>query len=265
MGGAIDIDFDEAKFREAIAKIEQAMRDLVHTWFPKLDPYMDKFFTLLKYVTPDWAVDAAYALIKAAIEILEALANFIIDLFEGVFVPVSSFIRGTLWAKEIDFIGARSTALKDSSDKVAITWSGEGQRAFSLHAEKQVAQVDAMKACAESARNQAYIIAGATAGFYIAIGIVIAKTFAADTVAVGSTVVDGPVGPAAAAAATGIGIGEIGAIVAATVAALSVEVQAITNLTDKAKAIADTWPAPAAPYNDGSASDGDRSDWSTER
>lgn len=263
--GAVDFSFDEAEFRAVIAEIEEAIRSLVDTWFPRLDPYMDQFFSVISWIVPDWVVEAAYVLIRVAFEVLEALVNLVIDLLEGVLVPISAAVRGILWHQEISFFEERVTALTDSNDAVALTWSGAGQEAFAQHAGRQIDQLTAMKDCAASARNNALAIAGVALGLYVGLGFTIAEVVTVDTVAVASTVIDGPIGPAAAATETGLGIGKIGAIVGLTVGAVGAMVPIIVDLSDKARAVGDEWPSTVGAYNDGSASDGDRTDWSTER
>lgn len=215
---------------------------------------------------PPWVVEAAYRLIDWAIELIEDLTNLIIRLLEGIGFPGYAFVLSVRWHEQAQSLAEIGTSLRDTADQLGVTWQGEGQRAFALHAAKQYEKVDAMAAFATTASKQlgAGAVTGAT--FYVSLAMIIAQTTTEVSAAAASTAVDGPVGPAAAGASAGVGALKILALVAAVGIPVGYLAQSWLALTDSADAVAVAWPDPSVnTYADGSASDGDRSDWSTER
>lgn len=261
---SVEIDFDQAAFEEACDKIREGIDEAVDTVFPWLRPLLDAFFDSFWFPIPDIIRQAGYKVVEWAFEVLESLVNSLVDLFEGMLVPVTAFLRGQYWSGQHDALSTHASELQSALDAVAITWTGRGQRAFAVHAEKQVAEVTAAADLAKTMRTQCWVTAAAGLTCYIGIAVAVVKFITVASAASASTPVTGPGGPAAAGASAGIGFAEVAAIVTAVLAALGQNVGGYVALADAADALAGGWPTPGgSQYSDGSAGDGDGTDWST--
>ncbi|MVA76524.1 hypothetical protein GC722_10880 [Auraticoccus sp. F435] len=261
---AIEVDFDPAAFEEACDKIRQGIDEAVDAVFPQLRPLIDVFFDAFLLPVPDFIRQAGYKVVEWAFEMLESLVNGLVDLFEGMLVPVTAFLRGRYWADQHEALSTHASNLQEAVDAVSVTWTGRGQRAFAVHAGEQVAQVEAAAELAKSMRTQCWATAAAGLTCYLGIAVAVVKFITVATASTASTPVTGPGGPAAAGAAAGVGFAEVAGVVTAVLAALGQNVSGYIALSDAADALAGGWPEPAgSSYSDGSASDGDGTDWST--
>lgn len=261
----VEFDFDQADFDHLIETIRSTLEHLTDTLAPSLRPLLDLYFRLWAAVPP-WVVEAAYRLIDWAIELIEDLTNLIIRLLEGIGFPGYAVVLSLRWREQARSLDEVGTALRDTADQLGVTWQGEGQRAFALHAAKQYEKIQTMSAFATTASGQ--LAAGAVVGvsFYTSLAMIIAQTTSEVTAAAASTAIDGPGGPAAAGVSASLGALEILAAVAAVEIPLGYMAQGWLSFIDSADAMAAAWPDPSVnTYADGSASDGDRTDWSTER
>lgn len=262
---SVDLEFDQAAFEEACQKIRDGIDKAVDIVFPWLRPLMDQFFNALPFPVPGFVRDAAYKVIEWAFEMLEDLINGLVDIFEGMFVPVTAFLRGLYWDDQKDGLSTHAENLQTAIDQVSISWKGRGQAAFALHGQKQIDEVTAMAELAKTMRSQCYFTAAAGLTCYLGIAVAVYKFITTATAASASTVVDGPVGPAAAGASAGVGVLEVAGVITAVTAALGQNVSGYIAMSDAADALASGWPSPGVgQYGDGSASDGDGSDWSTD-
>lgn len=260
----VEIPFDQNQFNEVCEAIRRGCEELSNKIFPQLRPFLDKFFDF--FHVPGWLREAGYKVVRWALDCLEELLNGLIRFFEGLLVPITAWVRGNAWADRMDNLNTAKGYLDDSMKELGVTWQGEGARAFALHGQKHVDKVTALADLAKELRTQCWILAGASLVAYVGIGVAIAKAISVATASAASTVVDGPAGPAGAGAAAGVGVFEIAAIITALLATLGTHISAFINIGDKAAAVEKEWPKPnTGAYSDGSASDGDNSDWSTER
>lgn len=261
---SIEIDFDAGAFQEACDRIREGIDEAVDTVFPWLRPLIDTFFDSFWFPIPDVVRQAGYKVVEWAFEVLESLVNSLVDVFEGMLVPVTAFLKGRYWADQHEALTGHATALQEAVDAVGVTWTGRGQRAFAVHAGQQVAEVTKAAELAKTMRSQCWFTAAAGVACYIGIAVAVAKFITVATAASASTPVTGPGGPAAAGASAGVGFAEVAGIVTALVAALGQNVSGYVQVSDAADALAGGWPEPSgSQYSDGSASDGDGTDWST--
>lgn len=266
MAGPFDFEFSEAEFRETLRKIEEGTKELADKLFPELRPKLDEFFKWIRAVTPQWVIDAAYKLVNWAIEMLEDFLNQMVALIEGLLVPIDAGARAYNWHGEINWFETRAANLRSGMQKVGLTWKGEGATAFATFGENQVKKLDEAKALAEAMRNGYVAMCIGGTALYVGLAAIIAKAITASAAAVASTPVTGPGGPAAAGGAAGLGAVEVVALIAAATGLLEPCIQIVTSVSDKANTLTTSWPDPeTSRYNDGSMSDGDGSDWSTER
>lgn len=262
----VDFNFSEADFNHLIEKIRTTLEHLVSRTFPQMRPLLDDYFALLAEIIPPWLRDAAYKVIDWAIELLEDLTNLVIVILEGVLFPAYAFFRSLQWGHEVNFLHELEGDLKDRSDELGVTWQGEGARAFQLHATKQYDKVASMAELATAAEAQLMAGVGASLMFYAALATLVASTVTEAGAAVATTPLDGPAGPTAAGVSVGAGIGEVIAVVTMLGSAIGYMMTGWHELSTKAEAVSSAWPRTRAEtYDDGSASDGDRTDWSTER
>lgn len=266
MSGPFDFDFSEAEFRELIRKIEEGIKKLGDEISPSLRPLLDEFFNKIRLITPPWVKDAAYKALNLAIEAIEAFLNGLVELIQGIMVPITATQRAWTWHGDIDFFDERATALNDSMEVVALSWKGGGASSFATFGQRQVTEVGKLKDLTSSMRNGYAAMALAGLALYVGTGLAIAKAVAGASAGAASTPVTGPGGPAAAGAAAGVGALEIAGIIAGFTALIEPCVQIAMDVSSKSNDLRSSWPKPETDrYNDGSASDGDGSDWSTER
>ena len=262
------MEFDVNAFNQTIGKIRTLATDILHGIYPIMPPALDYFIDRLfwPFPVPGFVRDAAHKILKWCYDAFVAFVDQTFSLLEGALVPVTAFLRGVAWGSERQKLDTLQLDLSAAVADVAITWTGPGASAFGHHADQHVTRLKDMTALAGEMRDQAWKTAAAGLAFYVALATVIVKATATTTVAAASTAVDGPVGPAAAGAAAGLGTVEAIGLVA-TIGAVITEIATGTAaLSDKANAVARDWPSPgSADYSDGSASDGDRTDWSTQR
>lgn len=264
--GPVDLpSFSEADFRHLISQIEQAIRDLYQTYLPFLYPALDAYYRFLKAVVPDWVIAASYQVISWCWELLEQLINLVINLLVGALVPVAAAVRGLLWSNEAAVYSGEADSLRTAVDHVRVGWSGPGAKAFEIHADRQLERIAALAGACETNSTTMYGVCSAAVVMYVGLATVVGEAVGGTAAGAASTTVIGPGGPAAAAAALGLGILGAVALVGVTVEVVGSIAAGIKAQADNMGTITKSWPEPPGMgYSDGSASDGDRSDWSTE-
>lgn len=259
-------EFSEADFRELIAKIEQANREMCETHVPGLYPALDAYYGLLKTVIPDWVISASYQVIAFCWEALEALTNLVVKILDGALVPVTAAIRWAFWSGESAACGATDSNLTTATDAVWLTWSGEAAKAYALHAKQQGDRIKAFKSFCEFQASTMMSVCGLAVTLYGSVAVEVVKTSGGAAAGLLSTPVDGPAGPLASLVAIGLGVLGISSGVALASSLISSLATQVSGQLSAMDALGATWPEPPGiGYKDGSASDGDRSDWSTER
>lgn len=262
------MEFDAEAFNEVVAGIKNVANGILNDVWPVMPPAMDRFLDQLffPFPVPGWVRDACQKVLRWCWGVFVDFVNQSIAVLEGALVPVTAALRGLAWNTERQRLETLQLDVSDAVKDVAITWKGSGATAFQQHASQHTDRLTAMTDLAGELRTQTLVTAACAAGFYLAIAKIVADSSAAAAVSAASTPVDGPVGPAAAGASAGVGAAGIIALIATVGTLFSPMVSAFVALTDKANAMERDWPAPGTvDYNDGSASDGDPTDWSTER
>jgi len=262
------MEFDVAAFNETVGKIRTLANDLLHAVYPVMPPALDYFLDRLfwPFPVPGFVRDAAHKVLTWCYDAFVMFVDHLFSALEGALVPVTAFMRGLAWNTERQKLDTLELDVAAAVGDVAVTWTGPGASAFAHHADLHVTRLKDMTGLAGEMRDQAWTTAGAGLAFYVAVATIIVKATATTTVAAASTAVDGPVGPAAAGAAAGLGAAELIGLLAAVGTVVGVLANGMAALSDKANAVARDWPSPGnADYADGSASDGDRTDWSTAR
>lgn len=262
------MEFDAEAFNEVVEGIRNIAHGILNDVWPVMPPAMDHFLDLLFFPlpVPGWVRDTCQKVLKWCYDTFVEFVGHIFQALEGVLVPVTAFLRGLAWNTERQNLETLQLDVSDAVKDVAITWKGSGASAFQQHASQHTDRLAAMTELAGALRNETILTASCAAGFYVAIAELVAKSSTAAAVSAASTAVDGPGGPVAAGASAASGAAGLFALGAAVTTLLGPMGTAFADLSDKANAMERDWPAPGTvDYNDGSASDGDATDWSTER
>jgi hypothetical protein len=262
------VEFDAEAFNEVVEGIRNVAHGILNDVWPVMPPAMDHFLDQLFFPlpVPGWVRDTCQKVLKWCYDAFVDFVDHIITVMEGALVPVTASLRALAWNSEHQMLDTLQLDVSDAVKDVAITWKGPGASAFQQHAAQHTDRLTAMTELAKELRTQTVVTALCAAGFYFSIAKIAADSSAAAAVSAASTAVDGPAGPAAAGASAAGGVAGFIALVAAVGTLVSPMVAAFADLSDKASAMERDWPAPGTvDFNDGSASDGDATDWSTER
>jgi hypothetical protein len=262
------VEFDAEAFNEVVEGIRNLAHGILNDVWPVMPPAMDFFLDRLFFPlpVPGWVRDACQKALKWCYDTFVVFVDHIVQSLEGVLVPVTAFLRALAWHSEHQKLDTLQLDVSDAVKDVAITWKGSGASAFQQHATHHTDRLAAMTELAGALRNETLITALCAAGFYCTIADLVAKSSKAAAVSAASTTVDGPVGPVGAGVSAASGVAGLIALLAAVGTLFGPVATAFFDLSDKANAMERDWPAPGTvDYNDGSASDGDATDWSTER
>ena len=262
------MEFDAEAFNEVVEGIRNIAHDILHHVWPAMPPLMDRFLdqVFFQLPVPGWVRDTCQKALKWCYDTFVVFVDHIFQSLEGALVPITASLRALAWNTERQNLETLQLDVSDAVKDVAITWKGSGASAFQQHATQHTDRLAAMTELAGALRDQTWLTALCAAGFYLSIAKIAADSSAAAAVSAASTVVDGPGGPVAAGASAAGGVAGFIALLAALGSLIGPMVTAFVELSDKANAMERGWPSPGTvDYNDGSASDGDATDWSTER
>jgi hypothetical protein len=262
------MEFDAEAFNEVVEGIRNIAHGILNDVWPVMPPAMDHFLDLLFFPlpVPGWVRDTCQKVLKWCYDTFVDFVDHIFEALEGFMVPVTAALRAVAWHTERQRLDTIQRDVSDAVQDVAITWKGSGASAFEQHASQHIDRLTAMTELAGELSTQTTATAIAATTFYVSLATVASGAASAAAAAAASTVVDGPVGVGGAGASAGLGVAGTIGLIAAVVALLSPIATALATLWDKANAMERDWPSPGTvDYNDGSASDGDGSDWSTER
>jgi hypothetical protein len=261
------MEFDAEAFNEVIEGIRNLAHGILNDVWPAMPPAMDFFLDrLFPLAVPGWVRDTCQKALKWCYDLFVVFVDDILHSLEGALVPVTASLRGLAWNTERQNLETLQLDVSDAVKDVAITWKGSGASAFQQHATQHTDRLAAMTELAGTLRDQTWFTAGCAVSFHLALAKIVADTARAAAVSAASIVADGPVAPVAAGASAASGVVGVFALIAAVTSFLGPVTKAFFELIEKASAMERDWPAPGTvDYNDGSASDGDATDWSTER
>jgi len=267
VAGPVDLpEISEAQLREAAEVMREGIVDVVGQVFPAFRPALEQYYQWLGATVPPEVVAAIADLLTVTGQAVELLANLVISALEGAVVPISAGIRAGLWQGEIEVYSTCAADLRRVVDDVRVSWGGPAAEAFEVHAERQLARLAVFEKVCTANRGTLVSVLCLGLSLYLALAAVVCTLVIKMKLAVATTPLTGGAAVAVGAAAALDAALAVSALVSAALGLLPSMVRELVATSDTLRLLAGEWPSPpGVGYADGSASDGDRSDWSTER
>lgn len=225
--------FSAAQYEAAIQKVNDGVRQ-ISTKSAEVMPAATNAAGL--WYIPPWMADALVAIAQRLIDIAKWLYDRIVDLLQGVSAPVMFYWYAWKW---LDIKGKASGIegiTKNDALKVQRTWEGDDEEEYTKAIGPQSPAAGRIKEISESVALRLGIAATAGLAFYAALGVIIYQFIGAMTAAIAAfgSVAFSWAGVLIAVGDAGITAGMVWAAVAALIAVLASQAEAMLELKSQA-------------------------------
>ncbi|MFI2666693.1 hypothetical protein [Micromonospora carbonacea] len=260
------MDFSKAQFEALIAEIKTGLDDFAK----HLDEIaVASAATAGRWYMPAEVSQAVLWLGRETVRVGKFLIDLFVDLLKGASAPIFMFMDAWEW---MDVRGAASGVASALTTQHLVVddsdWSGKARDAYVAHVDSQSKAASQIASIASSSSAHLLACAGAGAGFYATLAVVLVKLIAAAITAAAAygTAVFSWAGAALILGEAGISTLTIGTAIVTLTVFLGTQATTMVNLhgeaVDSTSFPGGKWPsANSSTYNDATVTDGD-ADWS---
>lgn len=244
--------FDAESYNAFCEGIRKAITDLVDAVWPfmekALNIYLQKLFL---GAPPQPVVEFCNKVLRWAWDVLRDFVDVVLDIMEGVLVPLTAYARAIAWRQESDELGLLRERIEATDARIATTWSGTGATAYRLHSRLHVQAFEDTQAALGTIAGQCESFATSAYALYYKLAKTIAEGLVGATAGAGTTPLDGPAGPAAAGAVLVLKTMKVLDLLAMLKGMLGPYVNALFTLCGTVEELTRGWPTPGtSDYSD---------------